>query len=378
MDVSPPERDLSATDTESDAAAAAASSCGDAQAPTLPPFITKLAELVEDSSTQSLVRWSEEHGNTAFVVWDPVEFSEVVLPKYFKHSNFCSFVRQLNIYGFHKIESERGGFAFRHEFFRKGAPKLLRKIVRRRAPQAGAGVCATSVSARREIALLAAAALSDHAATHPAQSSRPVVLTPQAAATPKRCDLDEALDLPLASPQKPQPQPQQQQYARQGCEGEGVDAAKLCRSVLEELARLRDMNEQTDATVAQLRESLAHVRSRGEELERRVSRMAEALQAQQQQQPRGQVVDMSNMNSIVLFPQPLMQPDARQMTPGYVQQAPVFMQQDMFFQPAAAAYGMQLMPPLAQGLYPIGVQQARTASTTVLQMQNDSPNPPRV
>lgn len=61
-----------------------------------PPFLTKTYDIVDDPSTDHIVSWSR--GNNSFVVWDPQAFSITLLPRFFKHNNFSSFVRQLNTY----------------------------------------------------------------------------------------------------------------------------------------------------------------------------------------------------------------------------------------------------------------------------------------
>lgn len=61
------------------------------------PFLRKCYEMVDDSSTDSIISWSTSADNS-FVILDTTVFSVQLLPKYFKHSNFSSFIRQLNIY----------------------------------------------------------------------------------------------------------------------------------------------------------------------------------------------------------------------------------------------------------------------------------------
>ena len=74
------------------------------------------------------------------IVLKQEEFSHQVLPKFFKHSNFSSFVRQLNMYGFHKVPhvlsgiakgDEQEQFEFKHDRFRRGHPELLSQLKRR-------------------------------------------------------------------------------------------------------------------------------------------------------------------------------------------------------------------------------------------------------
>ncbi|GMP93090.1 hypothetical protein CsSME_00043061 [Camellia sinensis var. sinensis] len=63
----------------------------------VPPFLLKCYEMVDDQSTDSVISWSSLTGDS-FVISDVTEFETELLPKYFKHKNFSSFIRQLNIY----------------------------------------------------------------------------------------------------------------------------------------------------------------------------------------------------------------------------------------------------------------------------------------
>lgn len=60
--------------------------------------------MLEENKDEHLVSWSSS--GDAFTVKDMNEFTKIILPRMFKHSNFASFVRQLNKYDFHKIKDD--------------------------------------------------------------------------------------------------------------------------------------------------------------------------------------------------------------------------------------------------------------------------------
>lgn len=105
-----------------------------------PIFLRKTYHMV-DSCDPSIASWSDD--GHIFIVKDPDQFAAKVIPQFFKHSNFASFVRQLNFYGFRKLRNHdsiridpdldartANFWRFRHEHFQRGRPDLLIEIKR--------------------------------------------------------------------------------------------------------------------------------------------------------------------------------------------------------------------------------------------------------
>ncbi|KAH8404208.1 hypothetical protein KR215_012275 [Drosophila sulfurigaster] len=103
----------------------------------VPAFLAKLWRLVDDPDTNNLICWSKD--GRSFIIQNQAQFARELLPLNYKHNNMASFIRQLNMYGFHKITSiENGGLRFdrdeiefSHPCFKRNYPYLLDHIKRK-------------------------------------------------------------------------------------------------------------------------------------------------------------------------------------------------------------------------------------------------------
>ena len=110
--------------------------------PSLPHFLEELWNMV--NSTDELIKWSKlmlcyiyiikifcrlisfclQKGDS-FIILDEARFSLKVLKLHFKHEKMASFVRQLHMYGFHKVKTRP---EFAHPLFLQREKKLLAEI----------------------------------------------------------------------------------------------------------------------------------------------------------------------------------------------------------------------------------------------------------
>ncbi|CCE62172.1 hypothetical protein TPHA_0C00150 [Tetrapisispora phaffii CBS 4417] len=102
-------------------------------------FVRKIYSILEGGEYPEIVTWTE--AGDSFVVVDTGKFTSQILPNHFKHSNFASFVRQLNKYDFHKVkrtQEERKvwqygelSWEFKHPLFKRGQEENLDNIKRK-------------------------------------------------------------------------------------------------------------------------------------------------------------------------------------------------------------------------------------------------------
>lgn len=102
-------------------------------------FVKKLFQMLQDENYKDIVKWTD--AGDSFVVLNTNDFTKDILPRHFKHSNFASFVRQLNKYDFHKVKIPNDekqhyqygddAWEFRHPDFRINDRDSLENIKRK-------------------------------------------------------------------------------------------------------------------------------------------------------------------------------------------------------------------------------------------------------
>ena len=96
------------------------------------PFPMVLHELLkkcERGSFGDIISW-QPHG-LAFKIRKRDEFIDIILPRFFKHKQIKSFMRQLYYYGFHRITQGVDKDCYHHVLFRSNNKFLARGIIRK-------------------------------------------------------------------------------------------------------------------------------------------------------------------------------------------------------------------------------------------------------
>ncbi|CAL5226116.1 g8933 [Coccomyxa viridis] len=109
----------------------------------VPPFLPKTYDMVSDPQTDDIISWSAD--GRSFTVWNQSECANMLLPQYFKHNNFSSFVRQLNTYGFRKSDPDL--WQFSNDHFIRGRKDLLSDIQRKKTAAGGKEAVAPGAAA---------------------------------------------------------------------------------------------------------------------------------------------------------------------------------------------------------------------------------------
>ena len=85
-------------------------------------FLSKLFDILNDVNYNKIISWDKE-GNK-IIIFDVVKLCNEILPKFYKHRKYASFIRQLNLYGFRKSKGIEDNLEkYEHDKFNKNITK---------------------------------------------------------------------------------------------------------------------------------------------------------------------------------------------------------------------------------------------------------------
>ena len=90
-------------------------------------FLKKLYTILNDKNNINIIKWCED--GHSFIISNFSHFVENILPLYFRHQNYSSFVRQLNLYNFRKEKTLQKGEIKYTNIFKN--IKLIKKKVKK-------------------------------------------------------------------------------------------------------------------------------------------------------------------------------------------------------------------------------------------------------
>ena len=93
-------------------------------------FLIKLHRILNDGDYSNYIQWSQD--GLSFIIYNQNSFSKNVLPAFFNHNNYSSFVRQLNMYNFKKMKSKKDVQKYFHEQFHKWTTEKEIQLIKKK------------------------------------------------------------------------------------------------------------------------------------------------------------------------------------------------------------------------------------------------------
>lgn len=115
------------------------------KAPVPATFLDKLRTILNDEKYSSMIIW--DNNGTIVNIIDRIAFTNGPMSELYQHSNYNSFVRQLNLYGFRKTQRKLKQNMYYHPMFNRDNPEQSSTILRKKRKM-NTNVSTTLVSIR--------------------------------------------------------------------------------------------------------------------------------------------------------------------------------------------------------------------------------------